>query len=88
MKNALLIAIALAGTTACTHLSAPLSVYEDKATAQNFSAQVVNPNAVAGAPLPDPVLTAAAIARYHSDDVKTGESEGQPIIQLNLGPAQ
>jgi hypothetical protein len=86
MKKALLLALALVGTTACTHLGQPLAASQGSATTQNFSAQVVNSAAVPGAPEPDAVLTAAAISRYQTDDVKDGKSESAPILTLNLAP--
>ncbi len=86
MRKTILLIPAFGLLTACVNLNAPLSASHGVASLANLEAQAVSLEPAKGAPQPDPVLTAAAIRRYQNDEVKTGEDEAQPMIELNLSP--
>jgi hypothetical protein len=88
MKKAAVLSLMLVPLTACVSLNQNLSTATGTTQAMNFQAQVVNPAAVPGAPEADPVLTQAAIERYRSGEVKTGEKENEgDTVTFNLGQA-
>jgi hypothetical protein len=86
MSKPIFLIVALCALGACTHLETPLAASAGVIHASNSAAQIVSKEPAKGAPEPDSVRTAAAITRYRTDAVKTGEKKEQPLIELNLGP--
>ena len=86
MRTALLLAAATLAC-ACATTDSPLGPGAGQAAAANFAAQVVDPTPAEGAPELDPVMTAAAIERYRTDEVKDPyEGEGNQALVLGFTP--
>ena len=84
-RIALLAAASLLALSACTSLDKPLGGASfGVAAANGFAEQVVDPTPTPGAPILDAEMSNAAINRYRTDKVKTGEKEEAPVIELNL----
>ena len=89
VKHAILLLSSAGLMSGCLNLNYPQSTVSGKFAAQNFDAQVVDPEPAEGAPEMDADMVDAAVERYKNDEVKEPFDEGEAAsINLSFSPSE